>query len=77
MMQAYQKAALEGQIMLDLQNSRRPEAVEIVNRENDLSISSEDYAEQISYARDRISAYMADAVKVTPEYVKFEPICKS
>jgi len=77
MMATYMKSAIVGQILTDLHRGKRPEAVDIVNRENDLSISSEDYAEQISYARDRISAYMADAVKVTPEYVKFEPICKS
>jgi len=66
MMHTYQKAAIVGQILTDLHKGIRPEAVEIVNRENDILISPEDYAEQVRYAQDRINIYMADAIALQP-----------
>jgi len=66
MMHTYQKSAIVGQILTDLHKGIFPIAVDIVNRENDVSISAEDYVEQVQYAQDRINSYMADVIALQP-----------
>jgi len=62
MMHTYQKSAIVGRILTEIHHGRRPDAEEIVNAENLCDISPADYLEQLSYTKDRINAYMADAV---------------